>query len=409
MNSILQWGKAVLGICLLLVGTGCVITEDALKELRGEGGTSSEPEVKKEPEFYFADIETLRSIDNELKRDKNPERLKIAINKLTNKSLKNKLLAELNKNNFDAMQIMVVEELKTLLAAAVKKIPIEKKSGSYKEAGRRWGIRMVYNNITPPKGNFSRNCIGNPVLLPDIDCFFVHQLANENQLAGGLDYFSIHAELKRSFHEGFRQGYEERTADLVLGPHIQLAGGLIGNQIAKQFRKTIDKFEHDWVSTLRKSIDIFITLISEGSQADREEFINNFIRIYKTKYLDTQRRKREMMGMTSEGGTTIYINMKEVGSALDIPSDLDLKNEVYRQTFVVMGHELGRRLRHNLIKRDELIDLLRRSRPVFYEAPKLSFKDCFKLILKGFEDGYKSSDAVDVFLEVAKVARLVER
>ena len=408
MNSILQWGKAVLCICILFVGTGCVITEEALRELRGERSTSSESEVK-EPEFYFADIKPLRSIDNELKRDKNPKRLKITINKLTNKSLKNKLLAELNKNNFDAMRVMVVEELKTILRAAVEEIPVEKKSGSYNQAGQRWGLRMVYNNITPPKEKFSGNCINNPVLLPDIDCFFVHQLANENQIAGGLDYFSIHAELKRAFHKGFRQGYEERTADLVLGPHTQLAGGLIGNQIAKQYVKTINKFEHDWVSTLRKSIDIFITLISEGSQADREEFINNFIQIYKTKYLDTQRRKREMMGMTSEGGTTIYINMKEVGSALDIPSDADLKNEVYRQTFLVMGHELGRRLRHNLIKRDELIDLLRRSRSVFYEAPKLSFKECFKLILKGFEDGYKSSDAVDIFLEVAKVARLVER
>ena len=404
----------ILSVLFLFVGTGCVIDPGVMDALRDsfEATTKSEqskPEIKRGPEYYFADIDTLRSIDSELKRQKNPERLKTSIDKLRNPFLKDRLLAELNKNNFDTMQVMVVEELKTLLAAAIKKIPVEKKAVSYKGAGRRWGLRLAYHNITPPKDDFSGNCIDNPVLLPDIDCVFVHQLSSDDQIRGGLDYFSIHSELKRAFHEGFRLGYEARTADLVLGPHIQLAGGLIGNKIAKQFRKTIDKFEHDWVDTLRNAIDIFITLISEGSQADREEFINNFIGVYRAKYEETQRRKRKMMGMTSEGGTTIYINMKEVGSALDIPSDSDLKNEVYKQTFVVMGHELGRRLRHNLIKRDELIDLLRRSRPVFSEAPKLSFKECLKIMLKGFEDGYKSSDAVDVFLEVAKVARLVER
>jgi len=402
----------VLSVLFLLVGTGCVVTPETMTQIGKvfQGTTKSEPEtkqIKKGPEYYFADIDTLRSIDNELKAEKNPERLRASIDKLRNHFLRDRLLAELNKNNFGAMQVMVVEEIKTLLASAIEKIPLEKKAGSYKDAGQRWGIRLAYHNITPPKGNFSRNCIDNPVILPDIDCMFVHQLASRSQTTGGLDYFFIHSELKRAFHKGFRQGYEERTADLVLGPHIQLAGGLIGNKIAKQYVKTINKFEHDWVDTLRQSVDIFITLISEGSQADREEFINNFFEIYRTKYVDTQRRKREMMPMTSEGGTTMWINMKEVGSALDIPSDADLKNEVYRHTFVVMGHELGRRLRHNLIKRDELIDLLRRSRPVFSEAPKLSFKECLQLTLKGFEDGYQSSDAVDIFLEVAKVARLV--
>ena len=60
----------ILSVLFLFAGTGCVITEEALRDLRGERSTSSESEVK-EPEFYFADIKPLRSIDNELKRDKN--------------------------------------------------------------------------------------------------------------------------------------------------------------------------------------------------------------------------------------------------------------------------------------------------------------------------------------------------
>lgn len=237
----------------------------------------------------------------------------------------------------------------------------------------------------------------------------MRQLSNKNKETGGLNYFFIHTELKHAFQEGFRQGYEKRTADLVLGPHIQLAGGLLGYNLAKKFVSVIETFEHGWATTLRDAIDIYITLISEGSQADREDFINHFMEIYKAKYEDTQKRKKEMMSLTSKGGTKIFVDTKKVGSALDIPSDKIFKNEIYRLTFWAMGDELGRRFRHNLIKRDDLIDLLRRTKPVFSEAPILKYKKGLGVMRKGFEKGYDSNDAADVFRDMAKTAGLLKK
>jgi hypothetical protein len=51
-----------------------------------------------------------------------------------------------------------------------------------------------------------------------------------------------------------------------------------------------------------------------------------------------------------------------VKSTLDIPSDNALKTEIYKQTFRVMGDEMGNRYSHNLISRADLVDWLRRSK-----------------------------------------------
>ena len=59
------------------------------------------------------------------------------------------------------------------------------------------------------------------------------------------------------------------------------------------------------------------------------------------------------------------------------------------------------------MKRADLVDLLRRSKPVFSEAPKMKYKESLKTIMDGFEKGYESSDAVDVFIDMAKVAGLI--
>lgn len=387
----------VLTVIVSLVITGCVPID--------AGGSSR----MSEPRSYdFTDIDTLRSINTELKGAKNPERLKTLIEKVRDYDLRGQLYAELQKKNFNEMKKMVVGKIKALSGDAVR-VPIEKTAISYREAGKFWGIRLENESIKPPSKDFSMTCIGTTAFLEkSIDCLFVHQLASKQKETGGLDYFDIHSELKQAFHTGFREGYEDRTSDLVFGPHAQLAGGLIGHDIAVEYVSIINAFEKDWVKTLRQSINIFITLISEGSQADRVEFIGNFVAIYKEKYLKTVERKKEMMPMTSAGGTNIYINMSEVVSALDIPSDDDLKSEVYKQTFIVMGHELGRKLRHNLMKREEMIDLLRRSKSVFSEAPKIKFNEALTFTRDGFKDGYKDMGALDLFMNLIKAAGLVE-
>jgi len=108
---------------------------------------------------------------------------------------------------------------------------------------------------------------------------------------------------------------------------------------------------------------VFITLISEGSQADREKFIKEFIDVYNEKYASTQKmlKKGGFITQTSEGGTLLHIDYskgKTLG-ALDIPEPKILQKEIYHQAFKVMGDELGRRFSTNLIKRPDLVDLLR--------------------------------------------------
>lgn len=366
-----------------------------------------------ESQQYLADIEPLFSIKKALESNAPSEQIKASVEKLENRDLKNQLLTELKNGNYAAMKSLVAGELQRLLERDVVGIRIESNENSYKDAGRRWGRKFAFWNIGVPPQPLTTNCIDrfDVFVQENIDCLFVHKLATKNkkdQETGGLNYFFIHADLKHAFQEGFRQGYENRTADLVLGPHVQLAGGMIGDYLAKEFVEIITNFENGWAATLRDSVNIYITLISEGSQADREDFINRFMAIYKAKYEKTNELiKKGMMGMISEGGTKIYVNTKEAGSALDIPSNETLKNEIYRLTFWAMGDELGRRFRHNLIKRDDLIDLLRRTKPVFSEAPKLSFNEGIQVMTDGFAQGYESNDAREVFQEMKKVAGLI--
>ena len=134
----------------------------------------------------------------------------------------------------------------------------------------------------------------------------------------------------------------------------------------------ITAFERGWAETLKRAIDVFITLISEGSQADREKFIAKFIDIYSVKYAETQKMLKQGGHMTqmSEGGTLLYIDYsrgKTLG-ALDIPHPSILKTEIYHQAFKVMGDELGRRFSTNLIKRNDLIELLCRSKTALEEV-----------------------------------------
>ncbi|MBI5101973.1 MAG: hypothetical protein HZB33_09100 [Nitrospirae bacterium] len=164
-------------------------------------------------------------------------------------------------------------------------------------------------------------------------------------------------------------GFEDRIADLVLGPHLTATAGLIGNDIPVRFVGVIKTFEDRCALTLHDALEIFIVLISEGTQSD--------------------------------GGTMLFIDYSKGKSlgALDIPRTEALQTEIYHQTFKVMGDELGRRYSNNLIKRDELIDLLRRSKTALEEVPGNNLG----IIYGAFIDSY-GVDADNVFLDLVKAA-----
>ena len=105
---------------------------------------------------------------------------------------------------------------------------------------------------------------------------------------------------------------------------------------------------------------------------------------------------------TSEGGTTLFLDAKNVKAVLDIPATKVLKAEIYRQTFKVMGDEWGKRFSHNLIRRDQLVDVLRRSKTALQEvSPGLAGN--LAIVRESFENSY-GTDAMSVFRGVAKEA-----
>ena len=195
---------------------------------------------------------------------------------------------------------------------------------------------------------------------------------------------------------------------MVLGPHLTAAAGRIGQDTSQQFVDVINAFENGWAGNIRHAIDVFIVLISEGSQSDRETFIKNFTDTYQKKYNSTQEilNSRGIMTQVSEGGTMLYLDYskgKTLG-ALDIPKPEALKTEIYHQTFKVMGDEWGRRLSTNLIKRDELIELLRRSKTALEEVRPGLYGN-LGIIRDAFikKDSY-GTDAENVFMSLIRAA-----
>lgn len=264
----------------------------------------------------------------------------------------------------------------------------EKTIASYEEAGKWWGNRHWLKQLKAG----------------DIDNEFVTELINVNT----INFFWVHADLKDAFKKGYRFGYQDRTADLVLGPNLSEAAALIGKNTSIQFVQVINELERGWARTLSKAIDVFITLISEGSQADRENFIKRFIDEYATKYNETQEKLRAggFVTQVSEGGTTLYIDARKTMTVLNIPSPNLLKSEIYQQTFKVMGDEWGRRFSHNLIKRDELIDLLRRSKTALQEVSG-GLSGNLGIIQDAFISSY-GTDGDNVFRQLVREAGLPE-
>jgi hypothetical protein len=258
-------------------------------------------------------------------------------------------------------------------------------AASYEEAGKWWGTRH-WNRKNPANDVSDRP--------------FVESLIDANN----LDFFWIHSDLKDAFKKGYRIGYQDRTADLILGPYLTDAAATIGDKTAKRFVGVIEDFERGWAETVSRAVNVFITLISEGSQADREKFINNFVQGYDEKYKRTVAALRAggYVQQTSEGGTNMLLDARKTLAVLNIPSTETLKTEIYRQTFTVMGDEWGRRLSHNLIKRDELIDLLRRSKTAFQEvSPGLDGN--LGIVRQSFVQAY-GTDAANVFQGLTSAA-----
>lgn len=259
---------------------------------------------------------------------------------------------------------------------------LEKTAQSYEDEGKSWGKKLHEKGNRP----------GSP-----LDAELVESLIKSDS----LDYFNVHSDIKEAFKKGFRIGYEERIADLVLGPHITEAAALIGVNTADDFINVISAFEIGWAKDLRNAVDVFIVLISEGSQADREVFIKKFTDKYNEKYVDTDQKLKGggFITQTSEGGTKLYIDMKKTRAVLDIPSTRDLKTEIYHQTFRVMGDEWGKRYSTNLIKREELVELLRRCKPVLNEVEG----DNLMTVYESFANSY-GTDAEDIFKGLIKDA-----
>lgn len=263
----------------------------------------------------------------------------------------------------------------------------KKDAAGYEDAGNRWGERHRKQNATP--GTVS-------------DGLFVKALIDSTE--GGLDFFWIHADLKEAFKKGYRMGYQDRTADLVLGPYLTEAAAMIGGNSASNFVEVVNRFETDWAKGLSRAVNVFVTLISEGSQADRDRFIREFELNYDRKYQKTQvdLKAGGFVTQTSEGGTTLYLDARKTVAVLNIPSTTTIKTEIYRQTFKVMGDEWGKRFSHNLMRRDELIDILRRSKTALQEVePRLAGN---LAIVRDAFVGIYGADAENVFRGLAREA-----
>ncbi|MDP2824597.1 MAG: hypothetical protein Q8O52_18195 [Sulfuritalea sp.] len=263
--------------------------------------------------------------------------------------------------------------------------PAKRDVAAYEEAGKWWGTRHLKLQIQANNRS---------------DLPFVNSLIDPDN----LDFFWVHSDLKDAFKKGYRIGYQDRTADLVLGPYLTDAAALIGDKTAQGFVSVTEAFESGWASTVKRAVNVFITLISEGSQADREKFIANFEKVYDEKYKRTQVALRAggFVQQTSEGGTTMFIDARKTLAVLNIPSTGTLKAEIYHQTFNVMGDEWGRRFSHNLIKRDELVDLLRRSKTAFQEVPPY-LDGNLGTVREAFVQAY-GTDAPNVFQSLTSAA-----
>lgn len=168
-----------------------------------------------------------------------------------------------------------------------ERIVYEKTEEAYRANGKIWGERLQEEGVEPGR-------ISYPFLLFLLTGEVDADVATVDDRFYSPDrtyYFRIHSSLKEAFKEGFREGFVDRKADLVLGPHYQLAAGLIGEANARLFEANVRRFyasqnqlrrdtDRSVEQVLTSSVELFKELIAEGSPADREAFRSRFLEHY---------------------------------------------------------------------------------------------------------------------------------
>lgn len=102
-----------------------------------------------------------------------------------------------------------------------------------------------------------------------------------------FEYFNIHRDMKKSFQHGFRQGYGERNADLVLGVNLKEAARLKALDSAillmDVYREKVisdalatSQFKREWRRILTETLHTFEEITAEGSPAESMAFLESF-------------------------------------------------------------------------------------------------------------------------------------
>ncbi len=210
------------------------------------------------------------------------------------------------------------------ILANIDKTKDKKDVEDYRISGKYWGkiLKALYN-------------IKNPNFEPQYHSAFVDFLLTKNKItsdsflldtANNLEiktidksyYFRVHSNLKNAFHNGFRDGFEDRKADFILGANIEKAAELLGSASVKQLFSIIrdnQKREediaikiaeiakkYDYSNQYKIKLEIFIEnlkvlfkeLIAEGSRSDRvgfkklfdDEYVNVFKKIQQNILID---------------------------------------------------------------------------------------------------------------------------
>ncbi|SDU67991.1 hypothetical protein [Desulfobacula phenolica] len=262
---------------------------------------------------------------------------------------------------------------------------------AYERAGNDWGARLRSQNFKPKQidNDFVEFLISGK--RPDSDPKGDWRTSNY--------YFTVHLSLKKAFQEGFRKGFQDREADLVLGPHIEVAAGRIGKRNSEFFADDVSKYVQDQINyqyrfkkALDNSVAIFKELIAEGSPADRDKFKESFLSYYTAEVEEYLKRSNFY---TSD--KTSYINLDfnkgQIGeyegklyiSKFGILTALEMWDLLYKKSLYMVGLEMGQTLSHNLITRSELLEWLRRTRTALRNN---NIEQEIAIIRKGFVEEY---------------------
>jgi len=266
---------------------------------------------------------------------------------------------------------------------------------AYENAGNTWGEKLRTLGVQPCANN--PNCV--------VNTEFVRFLKGGSQNF----YFTVHDQLKKSFQNGFRLGYQERSADLVLGPNItaaaksvgeengsafeRLAGSMIDDEqaLARKISNQFSAYTTESEKSLRKGIDVFKDLLAEGSPADRKAFEAAFRCNYRSDMASKLREVSRKSYVSIKPGVEnlqvscsdevtlkqrmvkIHVVNKATGNEYSnhpsnatytmnykVLSENDLWQRLYQRALFEVGKELGSRLSHNLMERADAIEWLRR-------------------------------------------------